>query len=342
MRLKMRSDGGGWDGTSTLRYRDASAIFDLGLWVGAKVGGQIRVSATSFNGSEFNEIELAPAGDSSQVYLLLPDDHAGIPDFDQWPIEHGAPKTPDGLPRPFGDATMFAVFDDQNPASHDRFGSAPLDAQVRQTAWGFSETDSVLFVRYEVGNLSPESWTDVYLGVWADIDLGSAQNDRNACDLRRQLGITFTSPLAPERETQFGSAQPALGIRLLSTPGDAGLFAFPLIQKSITEPSDALEAYNLLQGLNVDGTAFFDSTSQSTTRYVFTGDPISEQGWIETHSSDKRLLLSTGPLVIAPGEFVSLTIGIVLARAREPFDALTAVRSASDAMAEARDRWDLD
>lgn len=343
MRLKMRSDGGGYDEDqiSTLNYRDVSAIFDLGLWVGAKVGGEVRVSATSYNGSEFDAIELAPGGDSSQVYLLLPGDHAGIPDYDQWPIEHGAPKTTGELPRLLGDATMFAVFDDENPAIHERFGSAPLHAQVRQTSWGFSEPDSVLFVRYEVGNLSPEPWTDAYLGVWADIDLGHAANDRNACDLPRQLGITFTSPLTAERETLFGSAQPALGIRLLSTPDNAGLFAFPLIQKSITEPSDAMEAYNLLQGLNIDGEAFFDSTAQATTRYVLTGDPISEQGWIETYSSDKRMLLSTGPLVVDPGEFVSLTIGIVLARAREPFDALTAVRAASDGMAEARDRWDL-
>jgi hypothetical protein len=236
---------------------------------------------------------------------------------------------------------MFAVFDDENPALHERFGSAPLHAQVRQTAWGFSEPDSVLFVRYEIGNLSAEPWTDAFLGLWADVDLGTAANDRVACDLPRQMGITYTSPLPKEREDRFGGAQPALGIRLLAAPGDAGMSAFPLILKSDTEPTSALEAYNLLQGLNVNGAAFFDSTAQSTTRHVLTGDPISGQGWIEAYSSDKRMLISTGPLVVNPGEFVSLTIGIVIARSSEPLDAVTALRSASDALAQARELWDF-
>lgn len=327
--LTQQADGLFW-------FRDVPVIFDLGLWVGAHVDGQTRVSATSYFAPDF--LPLAYGDSVVQVYVLTPGDGPGEPDYDAWPISAGAPENPSGAPLRLGTVTAWTAFDDSDSDGHTTpFHSAPLGAEVRETIWGFSQPDSALFVRYQLTNVSSTPWQDAYLGIWCDGDLGSAANDMAGYDGARSLGYFYTSPAKPE--SLWGAAQPSLGITLLDGP--SGVSAFPLVRKTDTEPENAAEAYELLRGVNVDGQPFVDPTTQEVTRFTLDGDPVTATGWVETIASDKRALLDLGPLTIAPGQTVAVTIGIVCARNAGALASLTRLRAAVDAIRANPGLWDI-
>jgi len=311
---------------ASLWVRGGSVFFDLGLWIGARVGGVVRVSATSYFGSEFRPLVL-PGGTRALVYILRKGEGAGDEDYDTWPVTSGAPSDEAGAPRVTGDATAWTAYQDNDPTRHTIFDTPPLGAEVRQTVWGTAAVDSVLYQRFDVKNASADAWSDAYLGIWVDPDLGFAANDLVGCDVPLSMGYVYTA--ASPLETAWGAYQPACGIVLLETPQDAGFFAFPRVWKGDTEPENAAEAYNLLQGLNVNGEAFLDSTSGEPTRFTASGDPVAGTGSIEHVAADRRMMLVTGPLTFSPGDSATLVYAIVFARAAERLAAVTALRQAA-------------
>jgi hypothetical protein len=313
---------------ATFVVRKGSVFYDLGLWIGARVDGQVRVSATSYYGSEFRPLIL-PKGGFVLVYALRPDDGPGDADYDGWPASIGAPVDSAGHPVVLGDATAWTGYQDRDPTWHTKFRTPALGAEVRQTVWGYAAEDSVLYQRFDVKNTSSSPWDEVYFGIWVDPDLGDPENDLVGCDVPRALGYAYTG--AGGKETAWGAYLPAAGIRLLETPGSAGLYAFPRIWKLVNEPKTAEEAYNLLRGLNVDGEAFLDSTTGEATRYTASGDPVSGQGSIEHVPADRRMMLVTGPFTQAAGESLSVVYAIVFARATDRLEAVAALRRAADA-----------
>ncbi len=324
--LQMRNDGSPFStGGDALTYDGQTLMNDLGLWIGARVDGQVRVSATSYFGSEFEPLRFG-AGDSvALVYILRPGDGPGNADYDAWPIRAGAPTDLSGRPLLTGNGTAWTAYDDLDRNLHAKFGSGPLGAIVRATIWGSAQPDSVLLIDLDIQNAGTSTWDGTLLGIWADADIGDAQNDLVGCDVGLKMGYTYTAPSFPE--TRFGAFQPALGILLLQTPSDSGFYAFPRIWKAWNEPHTAVDAYNLLQGLNIDGTAYRDSTTGEPTRYTASGDPVAGTGSIEHVPADRRMLVVTGPLTVAPGARISLQYAILFARDRDALHAITRLRA---------------
>lgn len=339
--LTIGNDGARHDpNQDALTFDDKPLIYDLGLWIGARVDGEDRVSATSYFGSEFEPMPLGAAGDSvALVYVLRPGDGPGDPDYDAWPVRAGAPADQAGRPGVLGAATAWTAHDDRDAARHTRFGSAPLGATVRFTAWGQAHADSVLFVHLQVRNEGDRTWDDTLLGIWVDADLGNAQNDLVGTQVDEAIGYTYTAPGVPE--DRFGVHQPALGIRLLKTPHDIGYYAFPRIWKAENEPGAAAEAFALLRGRNRDGSAYHDSTTGEPTRYTASGDPLQGTGSIEHVPADRRMLLVTGPVTVAPGDSLSLVYGIFFARDPDPYRALAKMRNMAATIAQEPGLWDL-
>jgi hypothetical protein len=340
MALIVRNDGSrDFTAGETLTYDGRNVINDLGLWIGARVAGQIRVSATSYYGSELEPARLGASDSLALVYVLSPGAKPGDPDYDAWPVRAGAPSNFAGRPLLIGSGTGWTAYDDFDPGLHVRFGSHPLGAVVRETVWGFPQPDSALFARYQVQNASDSRWDEVLVGVWVDADVGDPENELVGCDIERSLGYAYTAPGVPE--TGFGTFQPAMGVLLLATPEDAGFYAFPRIWKAENEPHSAAEAYNLLQGRNLDGSAYQDSTTGQVTRFTASGDPVAGTGSIEHVPADRRMLVVAGPVSVEPEAVISLTCAILFGRDPDALRAITRLWSAADSVRSERTLWDF-
>lgn len=316
-------------------FEGEMVFFDYGLWIGADVNGQERVSALSYFSSEVQPLPLA-ADSVAQVYLLTVHTAAGDPDYDLWPRAAGAPVDIFGRPLLLGDRTAWTAHDDLDPARHSLLHSLPLGAQVRRTIWAFHQPDSVLFESFEIRNVSNQRWSDTWLGLWCDPDAGWANNDRIGCDPTLDLAYVWTAPEEPE--STWAARQPAVGIVLLDTPEERRLTAFPRILKNTNEPQTALEAYRLQQGIDVDGSDFVDPVTGQPTLHCLSGDPVSGTGWIDAGSYDRRMMPCTGPFEVAPGASVTLTVAIIVSMHGDPLAAVTGLKTAA-ATVRANPAW---
>jgi len=57
-----------------------------------------------------------------------------------------------------------------------------------------------------------------------------------------------------------------------------------------------------MQGLNAYGEKVINPVTGDVTKFHFTGDPVSNSGWLNYNLCDKRMLLSNGPINFAPGD----------------------------------------
>ncbi|MBD3404069.1 hypothetical protein GF420_14345, partial [candidate division GN15 bacterium] len=120
-----------------------SPLYAAGLWLGGKVGGDIRVAVSEYS-SEYVPGPMAggtfqPDSPDFKVYKLYSDSLADNPndDYANWPIDQGAPVDVLNNPLMFGDQMLWSVFNDADPAQHAGYsgGSAPLGVEVRMTTW---------------------------------------------------------------------------------------------------------------------------------------------------------------------------------------------------------------
>ena len=319
---------------------DVPLVYSAGIAVAARVNDEIRASAahfsTDFAGGVFDD-QGQPFGldDSTfRVYKIWRGGGAaGNPDWDEWPVRYGAPVDPAGAPLLLGDQTLWSAFIDGYPDRRRVDMCPPLGAEIHLTAWGWRDLDNALFLRYQVINRSDTAWNDTYVGMFVDADVGLPFNDLVGSDGRLRLVYTYDcqSKLMPE---EAGAAVGFVLIEspLVASPGDTALTMFgprrgygnvrgyapwvakywppQWIEPSFLTPSTARHIWYRLQGLDTHGQPAVDYATGYTTHWVFGGDPLTGRGWVDTLATDKRMMISAGPLDLAPGD--TTTFGVVV------------------------------
>ena len=305
------------------------------------------------------------------VRPTLPEAADYLADYNAWPVNQGAPADAGGKPalmwggeaqRP--DMLMYCTYNDANNAFHThQWGKTlPLGAEVRQTVWAYDRTGAfgqMQFIRFEVRNLSDKTWNDTYFSVWSDPDLGDANDDLVAVDRARNLGVTYN---ATNNDVRYGAAPPAVGYVFFQGPivaaaGDTALvsgskipgyrnlgmssfnmYINPSVVQGFPDPNDGIESYNYMQGFKFDGSEWIDPTTNQVSKFVVSGDPVARTGWLDGGNppssgppSDRRILLTTGPFTMAPGEVQQVVVGVIVARGSNNFDSITRLRAFTDA-----------
>ncbi len=266
-----------------------SPIFSASLWLGGRIGGEIRAAGAQYTRFQFWPGPLGagaalpdPADCTTydRIWLVSPADvaayEAGGPattDLRQWPVGLGAPAVdaqgkpvpavnPDqridlpGGERPVlgGGPTAFWVMNDVGNARFDA-GEQPLGVEVRVLAFapaaGPLAFRQATFYRITAVNRTSAPITDFNLGVFADTDLGNGADDYVGTDTTR--GMAFAYNADDDDEGGYGTPPPAFGLDVLS-----GLYAAPRINKGASapteEPHTAAAHYARLRGLFNDGT----------------------------------------------------------------------------------------
>jgi len=318
-----------------------TAVFAAGTWVGALVNGQVRVALGEYsqeyvpgpmmNGTyqpdqlRFRSYKILRGNTTSQDYL-------------EWPVQDGAPLDGAGNPLLLGDATIWSVFNDADPARHtnDAGSTAPLGLEIQQTTFAYNRSGglgNIIFVKLKLRNRGSNQLNQVYASLWSDPDLGGFTDDLVGCDTTLALGYCYN---ATNQDQQYGASPPAVGFQLLqgpTVPGPGGVtdtLGMTAFGKYIngTDPTSEIETYNILRGLNTDGTAVheFDNPAFPITRFQLTGNPVSGSGWLDSNPGDRRMQVVTGPFTMAPGDEQEIVGAVLVGQGSDRLSSISAMR----------------
>jgi len=327
-----------------------TAVFASGLWIGARVNGELRVAISEYSDEYvpgvMRDSTFSPDDPKFKIYKIYRGDTTSS-DYLNWPVEDGAPVDSNGNPLFLGDETLWAVYNDANPAAHlNSAGSTwPLGVEVQQTTFAFDREEplgNVVFLKFKIINKGPNTLDSTFVSLWSDPDLGGAMDDLVGCDTSLSVGFCYN---ATNNDVVYGSTPPCMGYDFFQgpiVPGDntdtawvsgvpkPGYKNLPLVSfnKYITgaDPNSPSETYNYMKGLNPDGTVQIDPTTGEPTNYVMSGDPVAGTGWLDSNATDKRFMLSSGPFTMAPGDTQEVVAAIVLGQGADRLTSITAMK----------------
>ena len=300
--------------------------FASGFWlVGMDESGDVRSACTEY-GSEWvpgtiNESGLPndPEDPRFRMYKINKD---GSGDWDTWPFDLGAPalKARNGsdsldangnkIPRLYGDQTIWYVMNDADSAQHENmFGTLPLGVEVQVLAFGYDETGplgNMIFFEWTLVNKSDNPYSDCYIGLWDDPDVGDPSDDLVGCD--PSLNLIYAYNGFPGDAT-YNIPIPAMGFQLLKGPlsqgggQSLGITAFTYFRGRFPDPyaspESAEEAHNFLKGVLSDG-SFRQTPDGQVTPFAVDGDPVTGQGWLDEDPGDRWILMGSGPFDLLP------------------------------------------
>ena len=314
------------------RGTNLSPMFSAGQWVGARVNETARVAGVVHGSSDFHPGEITQWGidppvagnrlDPRYRFYELRSDGRG--DWDDWPVEMGAPLDADGNPALIGDQLIWCVYNDMGERA--QFNTPKLGVEIRQSVWAFDRADAIgdmMFFKWQMTNKSAYDWDETYFVIWTDPDVGDGWDDFVGCDTTQGLGYAYN---ANDDDQTYGSAPPAIGIDffqgpIIDSPGETVTLpnGSVLTDKKMLkmtsfiyynnndspqgDPQTGSDAWNYMRGIWRDGTPItYGGTgtdpNSTPTRFMFTGDPESQTGWLDDHTTDRRFMMATGPFMM--------------------------------------------
>lgn len=269
-----------------------------------------------------------PRDSKYRWYSIKP---GGQGDWVEWPFDQGAPfvdQNENGVydmgetPMLIGDRTIFSVWNDL--FEHSEYQTKALNVEVRQTAFAFNRADALgdmKFIKWMLVNKSGKDWESTYFSIWTDPDLGDAADDLVGCDSTLGLGYCWN---ATNVDQNYGTPPPAIGLDFFQGPiidnpdstvtlpngtvleGKEMLKMTSFVFYNNTDdaqngnPQVGNDVWNYMKGNWRDGSRITEgergtNPSNPPTNFMFSGDPESNTGWLDSEENDRRFLMTTGP-----------------------------------------------
>jgi hypothetical protein len=329
------------------------AVYASGLWVGAKVQDDIRVAVAEYS------YEYAPGSIDPVTHES---NNLDDPRYIQYKYNKGETVDPlaieDGCPpEVIGDQMLWSVYNDGDSFYHVNMATAPLGIEVQQTSYGWDSMGPVghfIILRWLIINRSLNTLDSTYIAVWSDPDLGDSSDDLVGCDTILSLGYCYNSS---NNDGEYGSNPPAIGYDYFQGPitpslGDSAIFLgkrkfnyknLPMTSfvyynnsnENNGNPQTGSEVYNYMQAKWRDSTRItYGGTGinpyNPPTNYMFTGDPETGTGWLDSSPADRRFLMNSGPFTITPGDSQEVVTGVLIARGLNNLNSVTLLKQYSE------------
>ncbi|NOZ63140.1 MAG: T9SS type A sorting domain-containing protein [Calditrichaeota bacterium] len=347
--------------------------YNAGIWIAGKINGDIRTACADYN-VEYQPGKILPDGTADdpskeeyrvyKVHKDYPDGDAAL-EIDSWDTwrtfaeQQGAPAVADadnnwiGL----GDEMLYAVMNDLDQNLHNGcYNTLPIGIELHLIVFGFDRAGSLgntIFIKYIVINKGQNDLQEAYIGAWADVDNGDANDDLIGYDL--DTGMSYCYGGKPIDST-YGPKPPALGWDyfqgpIVDSPGDSvqlpdgtvyhdkkmiGATSFNKYYNGNATYSDppysaqgALEVWNYLSGTQKDGTPWVNPVTGEVTTFSNTGDPVTGTGWLSTMENppdDIRMLTGSGPFTLSVGDTQNIVLGCVIAQGNNRLSSVSKLR----------------
>lgn len=118
-----------------------------------------------------------------------------------------------------GDEAIYTIFNDTNDRTTPI--GAGLGVEVHSMIYGYKTggiEDSILYRETRIINRSTRDYTDAYLSIWADFDLGNSFDDVTGTNIWANSIFAYNSTMNDPGSAGFGSQPATCGIRLLKGP----------------------------------------------------------------------------------------------------------------------------
>jgi hypothetical protein len=213
---------------------------------------------------------------------------------------------------------------------------------------------NVVFVEWTVINKGTTRIDSAYLSLWTDIDFGVALDNLPAVDTLHQLAyLWYGAPPGPYDILPL----PAVGYVLLFGPrvpseGDTAVFrgmsvpgwknlpmssfwgimddSYPTLENPwLGAPAYTTNAaWTIARGLQETNQEIIDPTTGQPTKFPWSGDPVTGQGWLCPNASGgSGFNFFSGPFTLAPGDTQWIMVALVPARGNDRFDSVTRLRT---------------
>ncbi len=240
-----------------------------------------------------------------------------------------------------GDQMLWSVYNDADPDQHvnEAGNSSPLGLQIRQTTFAFDRTGALgntIFLRFEIIHPNLATATDdvyrttledMYVSLWADVDLGGSADDLTGCDTTLSVGYTYN---ATNSDQIYGKAPPVVGYDFFLGPRTAGGDTLGMTSFNMyingTDPASPDATYNYMQGLKPDGSDLTVPGTSDVTHYFNSGDPVLGTGWLDNNAADKRMMLSSGPFTMAPGDTQIVVAALIVGQGSNRLSSVAGLR----------------
>ncbi|MBI1803719.1 MAG: hypothetical protein HY033_03285 [Ignavibacteriae bacterium] len=300
-------------------------------------------------------------------------------DWVEWPWQKGAPfydrdGVPgyqaglDGLYDPSrdepglggADQVIWFVANDLDVAATRRlYGSPPIGLELQVTCWAYShpkELANVIFQRYRLiykGTAQTPSTAvidSMYLGKWADTDIGDYADDYVGYSVERSLGYAYNADNSDSKYADFSLVPPVAGYDLFQGPrvkqlGSKAHWDLKSVQGYANLPATVFtyftqdsrttdflfsnytatrEWWNLLRGYRAEPLlspqCFRDPIANACTTFELPGDPQALHGWVDgriDRAGDRRILLGSGPFSMVLGDTQEVVVGLLAALGKD-------------------------
>jgi hypothetical protein len=225
-----------------------------------------------------------------------------------------------------GDEAMFWVFNDLGNR-HTETNAEPLGVEIQVMAYVFKANNAVnnaTFYDYKVINKGGRNLSDFRLALFTDFDLGNPHDDYVGCDTNKQMGFVYNGDAFDDvngRTKGYGATPPLAAIKILQAPKLNGktysMSSFKAIRNSTTElPKKAIDYYNLMSGLNMNGRLDTNDKGINTT-YMYYGEPGKNE-WSECNlqnmPGERKIVMGFGPMNLKAWESFTFSYANVFAR----------------------------
>jgi len=298
-----------------------NAIFSAGLNLIGRYNGNYRMAACTYKGEYvpgYCNNGIPVTNSNFRFYKVSRGDNIYTnPDWESWVliVPFGAPYVDvnhNGIYEPAIDtpgvrnsaSTIFICITDGFWDTHSASegfggGTLPLFAEIHMTAWAYTQPSysDMQFIKYEIINKGNVPWTNAYVSIISDPNLGFGGDDYIACDTIRKLGICYN---ADNDDEIYGINPPAVGIMFLKGIVNKSVFpnvdlkmssfcnlsnpAIPLVS---CESGGTGNPYLFIKGFKNDSSSWLDVTHPfngnhyKKTKFCYYGDPETSAGWTE-------------------------------------------------------------
>lgn len=315
---------------------------------GGEVGLATRVSVAEYS-SEFATGPMVggtfvPDNSTFRVYELFSDSLSGNSnqDYLDWPVSQGAPVDDQGHPVMLGYQMLWSVYNDADASTHTNpaGGSSPLGIEVQQTVWAYHSVSPALqrtvYIKYKFYNRGSNSISNFRVSFWADPDLGGASDDLVGCDTVNQIFFAYNGT---NSDSRYGIQPPAWGGKLLAglvvpSVGDTAYFDGRILLNyrnlpmsafckyiNGTDPRSSAQSFNYMQGLNANGTEY--TYNGHATLFAVSGDPVAGTGDLDFTPSDRRFMMTCGPVSFLPGDSQQMVLAFAVGQGPDRLTSVT-------------------
>jgi photosystem II stability/assembly factor-like uncharacterized protein len=262
-------------------------------------------------------------------------------------------------PLDYADQTMFYCYTDSYPESHgvESGNTAPLKADIKQINFAFDEPGAIgniIYSYFTLINKNTLPWINTYFTLWADDDLGTATDDLVGCDTLLDMGYTYNGT---NHDGVYGDAPPAVAFDFIKGPAvyttnnnDTTVLCYGKTRKvkigykqlgmsvfnwysSAQDPRNHVETYRVLSGLHPfpgvggdTGLVIINPITHQPTHFCYSGDPVTNTGWIQQGQYDQRFTMSVGPFNMNPGDTQTIVVAQIIARGTSNLNSIAVLR----------------